>query len=336
MQWIKSDFSSFLKRSKKGGSVPKDLHIIRFFSSFVAISNGKVIRATEPKMKYCPLAFFLFQKLTFSLNSGTKRMFIKKAIEQKIKEFGHFTARRELNKSDIAVPYGASEILMYSMRKGYIDAAVVVCDGAGTVIATKPGTVQGIGARMNGLFYTSPIKSVIKRLQNLSSHVVFKNARINQIKGVREAAKRGFKHIAVTINGFTDRALDKLAKIEKRYKVSITSLLVCTTGISKKRIGKIAKHIDIMWACGSSEVRRIIGRKAIIQISKKIPVFALTKKGINLVSLYSQTPLVIRNLDLEKQYLIAKGHKGKKIKMGIYSVNIGQADLPIRDLKEPS
>jgi len=53
---------------------------------------------------------------------------------------------------------------MYAMRKNVIDSAVLVCDGAGTVIVNRPEIVQGIGARMNGLFYTTPIKNMIVRL----------------------------------------------------------------------------------------------------------------------------------------------------------------------------
>ena len=75
--------------------------------------------------------------------------------KKKIAEFGFFTSRRGIIRKDIAVPFGASEILMYCMKKEIIDAAVIVCDGAGTVIVNKPEIVQGIGARMNGLFFTS-------------------------------------------------------------------------------------------------------------------------------------------------------------------------------------
>jgi hypothetical protein len=64
----------------------------------------------------------------------------------------------------IEVPYGASEMLMYALRKGVIEAAVVACDGAGTVVVDRPEVVQGIGAGMNGLFFTTPIREVVERL----------------------------------------------------------------------------------------------------------------------------------------------------------------------------
>ena len=37
-----------------------DLHIVRFFSSFVAISKGKVIKLTDPYLEYCPLVNILY------------------------------------------------------------------------------------------------------------------------------------------------------------------------------------------------------------------------------------------------------------------------------------
>ena len=81
-----------------------DLHIIRFFSSFVAISKEKVIRMTERFLEYCPLADSLYDNMKE----------IRKIVEEKIAKFGHFTAERKLYTEDIAIPYGASEMMMYA------------------------------------------------------------------------------------------------------------------------------------------------------------------------------------------------------------------------------
>jgi len=63
-------------------------------------------------------------------------------------------------------------MMMYALKKGGIDAAVTVCDGAGTVISDSPSLIQGIGARMNGLFYTTPIPEVIQRIKGQKGFVV--------------------------------------------------------------------------------------------------------------------------------------------------------------------
>ncbi len=258
-----------------------------------------------------------------------------KSVSSKISRFGYFTNRRELFRKDIAVPYGASEILMYALRKKCIDAAVIVCDGAGTVIVNKPELVQGIGARMNGLFYTSPIQGVVRRLEKAGSHVVFQNGGIDQIKGVEKAASLGYKNVAVTINASMDESFSKLKKVEKNCGISLTSLAICTTGINKDRIREIGKYADLVWSCASEEIRTIIGKKAILQLSRKIPVFVLTKKGLDLISSYSSRKGLVKSLDLTKQYVIASDYNGKKIKMGNFDTRLNEAKLPVRHKKEP-
>lgn len=315
----------------------KDLHITRFYSSFVAVSKGKVIKVTDPVMEYCPLAHYLYGGIRKSKGHDMEMLkkAIKGAVEGKIAEFGHFTVSRELIQNSIAVPYGASEIMMYAMAKNIIDAAVVVCDGAGTVIVNKPEVIQGIGARMNGLFYTTPIKAVIKQLENAGCAVVFQNAEINQIAGVKKAAELGYKNIAVTINGFTDEDLAELKKIENDTNISITSLVVCTTGVLKKRIKEINCFTDVVWSCASKEIREMTGKRAILQISTGIPVFVLTKKGLDLAAGYASDDSNIRNLDSNKQYLVSGKAEGVKIKMGNFDAYLKESKLPVRSKKEP-
>ena len=157
-----------------------DLHVTRMFSSFVVVSEGEVIRVTEPSMKHCPLARALYPDFHEDPPAlETVRELIARAMREKMDRFGFFTAGRELTRNRIEVPYGASELLMYAMKKRIIDAAVVVCDGAGTVITDRPEVVQGIGARMNGLFYTSPIPGVTRRLRELGCVVPFEDGSIN-------------------------------------------------------------------------------------------------------------------------------------------------------------
>jgi len=313
----------------------KDLHVIRFYSSYVLISDGKAIKATEPYMAYCPLANFLYKSVRRPKDKDALKEAIIRSVNEKMSRFGHFTKRRELRRSDIAIPYGASEILMYAMRRGLIDAAVVVCDGAGTVIADDPEVVQGIGARMNGLFFTTPIPEIMDELKKAGCHVISRTARIDQIEGVKKAAGLGYKNIAVTINGLMDVRLNRLKEIERDNKVSVTSLTVCTTGATEKRVRNIEKYADIVWSCASEEVRALIGKKAIMQVSRKIPVFVLTQKGLVLISGYSSDPQLIKDLDPKKQYLIAKSFKGRKVRMGDFETSLNSARLPVRSNREP-
>ena len=309
----------------------EDLHITRSFSTLAAVSKGKVIKMTDPFLKYCPL--FIWLEIDREKELG--KIQIKTSIEKKISKFGYFTKKRRLHSKKIVVPYGASEMIMYAMKKRTMDCAVVVCDGAGTVIVPEPEIVQGIGARMNGLFYTSPIAETIDKLRNSNCQIVFPEARIDQVKGLEKAAKLGYKNIAVTISGFLGDGLSKIREIEKKYNVSATVMIVCTTGVTEEKIKEIGKYADIVWSCASEGIRETIGRRSILQVSTGIPVFVLTQKGLELVANYCSNEKALVKLDVKKQYLISGKHRGKRIKIGDFTTYLSEAKLPVRDGKEP-
>ena len=311
-----------------------DYHVLRFFSAFVAVSKGKTVGLKGPFLEYCPLVKMLYGDIKYSADI---KAVVKELVEKKISEFGFFTPHRKFNITKIAVPFGASEMLMYALRKKVIDAAVVVCDGAGSVITAKPEIVQGIGARMNGLFYTTRIPEIINHLENKSCHVVFPDARINQIEAVKKACDSGYKNIAVTINGYVgSERLSEIKSLEKHFSVSVTILVVCTTGASAERIDEIGNHADVVWSCASEKVREVIGRRSILQISEKIPVFVLTAKGLNFVSAYSENELIINGLDYKKQYILSRATKDKKVIMGEnFPYYLSESNLPVRSKNEP-
>lgn len=311
----------------------EDLHIVRVLSSFVGISRGQIISMTKPFLEYCPLVSSLYPGTRGMFGSEKTKEVIKEIIAEKISTFGQFTDKRVLQAQDIAVPYGASEMLMYALRKKVIDAAVVVCDGAGTVVTDRPDIVQGIGARMNGLFYTSPIRPITDRLSQLGCHVPFaETADVNQVGGLKTAAQLGYKKIGVTINTCMDD-LDKVRKIENDYGVEITSLVVCTTGINTKELALVRKYADLVWSCASVGVRKL-GKRAILQLSTAIPVFALTEKGLKLAAAYSDDNF-IEKLDARKQYIVSGTYRGQRIKMGDFAAYISEHKLPVRSLREP-
>jgi putative methanogenesis marker protein 8 len=325
---------NILNQIKKEKGQLSDLHITRFYSSYIAISNGTVIYVSNPHMAYCPLASSLYKPLKPSKNSSSLKQAIAESVNSKISRFGHFTPERELFRKDIAIPYGASEILMYAMRGKSIDAAVIVCDGAGTVIVKKPGLIQGIGARMNSIFYTSPIQEVITRLEREGSCVIFRNGGIDQAEGVKRAAGIGYKNIAVTVNASMDESFGELRKIEKKCRISLKILAICTTGIDDGRIREIGRYADIVWSCASEGTKKMIGKKAILQLSRRIPVFVLSKKGLDLVAKYSSKKELVKSLDPKKQYIIARDTKGRKVKMGDFDARLNEARLPVRHRKE--
>ncbi len=329
---ISKQIDFFLEDIKKEfGQLPKDLHVTRKAMAFVAISNGKIIKSEEPLINNCPLFERLFKTKEITQDQ------VKRKFNWQIEKFGMFSCRRDFSSDEIIVPFGASEILMYAINRGEIEAAVVVCEGAGTVISSKSSLVQAIGAYLNGIFYTSPIKSVLEKIKNEDGVVLSQDAAIDQFEGVKKAFNLGFKKIAVTIRGDEAFLLEKIRRFEKDKNILVTILVVCNSGISENDACLIKKKSDLVWACGSKYIRSIVAPDAILQLGMKIPVFALSKKGLALIASYSDD-FDIKKLSI-KHYITANKYKegSVKINMGRFKVFLYETDcLPVKAIDEPS
>jgi hypothetical protein len=116
--------------------------------------------------------------------------------------------------------------------------------------------------------------------------------------------------------------------------------MVCATGAGEERLREIERDADLVWSCGSQALRDIIGRKAVLQITTKIPVFVLTKKGLGFAAAYSSDEELVRGLDIRRQYLVTGGSRGDrkpiKLTMGVFKTYLREAALPVRDRDEPS
>ena len=72
---------------------------------------------------------------------GTKHIdaeAVRKTIKAKMSHFGFCCPDRAFNAEPV-VAYGASEMMCFGLEKKLIDCAIVVCDGAGTVITANGG-----------------------------------------------------------------------------------------------------------------------------------------------------------------------------------------------------
>jgi len=274
----------------------RDIHLVRYFSSLITISDGKVIKVTKPAISHCPLAGFFNGGLKESAGFSPTRLKneIKKVIEGKIARFGFCAKDRMLWKDEAVVPYGASELIFHGLKNNAIDGGVVVCDGAGTVITDIPQVIQGIGAWMHTIFKTSYIPEVAGKLRRYGCHILDKKGRIDQRAGVVEAVKKGYKRIALTLNVFGDESLKDVRALESRHGISIIILAVCTTGIKKRRLIEIEKYADMVWACHSGDIKDQLGKKAIKTLSGASPVYVLTEKGVKLISGYSPNIFELR------------------------------------------
>lgn len=254
-------------------------HEIYCCGSRVTISEKGVKVLTEPTISHCPLHEALY---------GTKNIdkkTVQKSVETKISEHGFCCSNRDFDTEPI-VAYGASEMMHVWLEKGLIDCAVVVCEGAGTVIATKGELVQAIGARLTGINKTSPIPEIIEHIEANDGLVLDKtSARIDQVAGVKRAFDMGFKRVAVSIAGFNAKAISKTRLISTDAGQDVLIFSVCNTCVHDADVKHIA-NADVVCASASKILREQIGRKALAQLGVTIPIYVLTEKGKKLVLAY--------------------------------------------------
>lgn len=239
----------------------------------VVIRDGKVVEVGKPVISGCPLAK-KFSSPVISMNEDE----IRACVEERIRTYGMFTRDREVLSDDDFVLFGASEVLSSALKAGFIDCAVIACDGAGTVIAENPLLIQGIGGRMSGLVRTSPFPEVIERIEKNGGHVIFPDdASLNQYGGVKAAYEQGLKKVAVTIANPMDSV-----SIRNDFPDSII-IAVHTTGLSGADARTLCENCDIVYRCASAAVTDVAGEKALAQFGKSVPVYAFTKMGKELV-----------------------------------------------------
>lgn len=265
-------------------------HILEMAGARVRIKDGKIEVLSDPTIVRCPLREDLY---------GCKlesRETVEKVLREHIKELGMYGPDRVLELSEKPVSFGASEIITDAMAEGLIDAAVVVSEGAGTVIATRPEVSQAIGAHMTGLIRTDPIPEIQNGLEERKSILLDREGTINQVRGYEKALEAGFEKIIVTITGLRAFEVEQLRDIGKKYGFKPSILAVHNTGISELQAEILAEHCDLVWACASKWVRGAVAKRAKMQIGVSIPVFALTDMGKRLVlnrALHFDDPLVI-------------------------------------------
>ena len=251
-----------------------DEHIIEAIGrSRIVIRDGRVVEVGEAIITDCPLA----KRFAYPIPAITKDA-IKANIEHRIKAFGMCTANREVLDPREFVGFGASELLSFGLKTGFIDAVVLACDGAGTVVVTKPEMVQGIGGRMSGLVRTSPHPSVIDRIEQDGGIVLDKkHAVIDQIAGVALALNEGYRMIAVIV------ATPDIAAAIRRIHPDTFIFAVHVTGLSEEDAKSLVDASDLVTSCASRPIREIAGSRALLQAGISVPVFAMTRRGKMLI-----------------------------------------------------
>jgi putative methanogenesis marker protein 8 len=269
-------------------------HLIETCGARVLIYNDRVKVLSEPKIRYCPVYNNLY---------GYKRIDrekVKEIIQGQIQD--HLFTKRRVFSDGFLITFGASEMLSMALESKLIDCCVIVCEGAGTVIVNDPKLVQGIGARLTGILRTSPIAEIMNELKEKGTVTISDKAHINQLKGVKEAIKLGYKRIAVTIAGFESDKIPKLRQIENKERIALNILSVHNPSLKDSQVPFLLLS-DLVWSCSSSVVREKVGPKALMQIGSSIPVFALTERGKEIALNYlmkTDLPILVTRAELPK------------------------------------
>ncbi|MCK9630361.1 MAG: DUF2099 family protein [Methanoregula sp.] len=252
----------------------KDEHIIEAIGRCrIVVRNGNVVDVGKPQIQDCPLA----RRFAYPVPDITAES-VKANIEYRIKAFGMCTPDREVLDTREFVGFGASELLSFGLHAGIIDAAVIACDGAGTVVVTKPAMAQGIGGRMSGLFSTCPYPQVMDRIEKDGGFVLDReHAAMDAVAGVALAASKGFRNIAVTVAG------PDAAGTIRRIHPDTLIFGVHVTGLTDEEAGRLVSASDLVTSCASKTIRDAAGPRALVQAGVSIPIFAMTEKGKGLI-----------------------------------------------------
>jgi putative methanogenesis marker protein 8 len=265
----------------------KDEHVLETIGKTrVVIRGGKVVEVGSSLLRTCPLA----RRFARPVNEMTAEA-IRANIEERIRGYGMCTGKRQLLSDQDFVLFGASELISCGIRNNLFDSAVIVCEGAGTIVVNDPSLVQGIGGRMSGIVVTSPIRELMQRIEDCGGYTLSPSAAIDQYRGAALAYHLGFQEPAITVaDALTAESIRKDFPGALLFGVHLT-------GVSPEEAEIMVRVCDMVSGCASRQIRIAAAKSACIQAGGSVPVFALTRRGKELL-LYklreTDTPLFVK------------------------------------------
>jgi putative methanogenesis marker protein 8 len=270
-------------------------HLLEMAKAQVLVKDGEIEVLSDPKILSCPLRKDLYGIEEESRDS------VERVLSEHIALMGMYSPERVLEIEDKTVSFGASEILADGIAKGIVDCATVACEGAGTVIVTRPEVLQAVGAHMTGLLKTEPILEIQRGLEERGCQLLDASASIDQQAGFQKAVAAGFRRIGVTVAGAAASQAVMMREMGRRLGAEPIILAVHTTGISSEEAAILAESCDLIWSCASKAAREVAGKRAKLQMGISIPVFAMTERGKQLLlnrAAHYQGTLVMHRADL--------------------------------------
>ena len=272
-----------------------DEHVIEAIGmTRVVIRNGVVVETGEPKIASCPLA----KRFANPVDPITPEA-VAANISARIQRFGMCTRDRSVLDKETFVLFGASELMNTGLRTGTLEAAVIACDGAGTVIVRSPEMVQGIGGRMSGLVSTTPYPEVIARIEAEGGIVVNPaTGAMDALAGLAKAKELGWTKVAVTIAGFQHELAEE---IRRTYPEALIIVVHTSSVASLEDALRLAQVADLIFSCASKYVREAAATCALVQGGVGVPVFATSKPGKMLIMerlIETDQPILVKNTKL--------------------------------------
>jgi len=261
--------------------------VSRMFGAFVLMINREPVWSSEPLILTCPLQERHLN--TYGIKKGvseSKQGILNYFKEKVLKNDDAFGANRPLSICDRFVYYGTSEILAEAMATKTIDAVVQVSNSLGTVLigGKNPDAVEGSVAKMTGLFHTTTNLEIVQNAELNGIEPIFPiTGYIDQVIGLKQAIKKGYKNIVVTTAFMQNSRLKKIEELERMNRINVYRFALCSTAISKKVAKMMAEKADVVTSCASKYVKEIIAPEAIAQVGLTIPVYIMTKRGWNLL-----------------------------------------------------
>ncbi|MDY6958392.1 MAG: methanogenesis marker 8 protein [Halobacteriota archaeon] len=258
-----------------------DRHVIETIGKArVTVENGKVVKVEQPadKLEYCSLVHSISQVDNSSTVEKAMPLFPRLGVEMRISQWGMCTNDRMIESDDVGVDFGASEITSCALKGGLIDAAVLACDGVGTVVVDDPRIVQGIGKAMSGLAETSPLPGVIERLKEKGCIIPDEeNASMDQVSGLKVAFENGYERVCVTLADI--ETAKRCREVERSAGKAAILFGVHTTGMTKEDAEEFMKTVDITTSCASKYLREFSEKYALLQLGVAVPIFATSEIG---------------------------------------------------------
>ena len=236
----------------------------------IVIEDGRVIEIGEPVVRYCPL---------FDKHRGIKEFnesTIRENMEYRIGKFGMCTENREHRMRDF-LSFGISEIMSLAVKNGQLDAVVLAADGCGTVVLDDPEVIQGLGGRISGLVETEPIPELIEKIGR-ERLLDPDTAAMDAFGGVHKAFAMRYGKEGVTLVSSKEAA-----EIRDAFGESVIIFAVHTTGVTEEEANELFDFCDVITACASLPIRQIAGRRALLQAGTKVPVYAATEAGADIM-----------------------------------------------------